>query len=423
MEMKRKLLAAAIGGLFAVPGLAVAQAPTDGLQLYGGFDLSIPYWRISGAGATPEVSRFVLYNSGLRTIFGLRGQETLSRGLAVWFQAESTIFAEGRQNAPNQPAINFGGRNAGLGLRGGFGDVMVGQWDAPYKLNTYPTLIPTTLGFASGMGYGAITANAIGAGYGDTTGSVPNPSCQNLPTTGAPTPAQPICNQTEGSANIAWSRRLSDTLQYWSPVMGGFQFRIATQMNEAKSGTSGQDPRLWSTSLRWTGGPIVVGVAYELHQDFQFDGGKDNAVSLTAAYSFAPRTMVGAYVERINTDGPAAGLDVNARNWAVVGTLGVGSAGEVIASYAKAKDPSGSGVGAHPTLLPDAGGNAWSLGYRHHLSKRTNIYAVAARVTNDSGGTRTLGPVGTPNNSNGQPLGLSPGQDTTAAGLGMQTTF
>jgi predicted porin len=423
MKMRRKLLGAAIAGVFCLPGLASAQGATaaqgasDRFQLYGGLDLSLVNVRLSSSGTTPSVSRNVLYNSGLRTIFGFRGQQPLANELTFWYQAESTLFAEGRINAGNQPLANFGGRNAGIGLRGKtWGDVMVGQWDAPYKLNTYPALIPSTLGFASGAGYGAIVGNATGSGYGDTTGSLPNPNCQNLTNAAGAvaTGPQPLCSQTEPSTT-GWVRRLSNTLQYWSPSFAGLRFRIATQMNEEKSGTTSQDPKLWSTSLRWDrGGPLVLGVAYETHKDFQFAGGKDKAWGAVGSYYFAPRTMVGAYYERINTNGPAAGLDINARNFGVVGTFGIARDGEVVASFAKAKDPSGAGA------TPNAGGRAWHLGYRHYFTKETDMYVAIAKLDNNSGGTRTLMPI---NNSAGVPAGISPGQDTRAIGVGIAHTF
>lgn len=419
--MKHSLMAVAIGGAFAWPGIALAQAPSS-VQLYGGLDLSVMNYRLNASGTTPSSSKWALYNSGLRTIFGIRGQEGLGGGMTVWFQAESTLFAEGRQNAATQPAINFGGRNSGLGLRGGFGDVMVGQWDSPYKLNTYPVIIPSTLGFASV--YGSILGNVNGVGNADTTGSVPNPNCQNLPTNAALSGTNPLCGATEASTT-GFVRRLSDTLQYWSPVFGGAQFKIATQLPESKiqSGTNaGQNPTLWSTSLAWTGGPLSVAVAYELHSDFQFNGGKDNAWSVSAAYTFAPGMRVAAYYEQLNTDGPASGFDVNARNFGVMGTFGVG-AGEVIAAYAKARDPSGPGVGSGLTNAPavDAGGNVMILGYKHHLSKRTNVYAVYYKINNDSGATRVA--LGAPTNAGGASSAVAAGQDTTAFGVGMAHSF
>lgn len=146
---------------------------------------------------------------------------------------------------------------AGAGLRGkGWGDVMIGQWDAPYKLDTYPVLIPTTLGFGSGGGYGAIVGNATGSCYGDTTGSLPNPNCQNLTNAAGAVAAepQPLCSQTE-AATTAWARRLPNTLQYWSPSFAGLRFGIAAHravgLENSGSGISSTS-RTTPSSENWT---------------------------------------------------------------------------------------------------------------------------------------------------------------------------
>ena len=409
MKLKRKLLAAMVGGAIAAPA-AMAQT-SGGVQLYGGIDLSVINYRLTASGATPSVSRWNLYSSGLRSIWGLRGQENLGGGLTAWFQLESVISADGRINATIQPAFNLGGRNSALGLRGAWGDLLLGNWDAPYKVVTFPIIVPTTHSVA-GV-YGSILGNVTGQGNADTTGSVPNPNCQNLPGTGAPTAAQPVGAQTEGNTT-GFVRRLSDTVQYWSPTFSGAQFKVAFQAPEAEAGTTGQNPMLWSASLNWAGGPVGVGLGYQTHRDFQFNGGKDNAWNLTATYAFTPAIKVGAYYEDISTDGPAPGLDIDARNWALNAVFGIGS-GEFTAVYARARDPEGAGA------IADAGGNAWTVGYRHHMSKRTDLYAFVGTVDNDSGATRTF--LSPPNNSAGQPAAITAGQDSRAFGVGVTHRF
>lgn len=417
MKIKQKLMVAAIGGLFAAPGLALAQAPAGStVQLYGGIDTSLNNFRLSGGGV-PSVRKNVFYSSGLRTIWGLRGQENLGGGLTAWFQLESTVGGTGRLNPQIQPGFNLGGRNSAVGLRGGWGDILAGQWDLPYKVNTFPIIIPTTHGM--GSVYGSILGNANGAGNADTTGTEATPNCQNpfSATTGlAVTTGVPACTMTEGSPT-SFVRRASNVLQYWSPVIGGFQGKIATQFSDAMKAPAGpapgQEPELYSASLGWTGGPITVGVGYETHRDFQFDGGKDNGISVVATYKLGPATL-GAYYERLDTDGPSATAgEVNARNFAVMALFDTGT-GQLTAVYGRASDPEGTGA------VADAGGAVWNIGYRHHLSKRTNVYAYFANLSNDPGSTRTF--LSQPVNAAGA-TGVLPGQDVRNIGIGMGHTF
>ena len=409
MKIGKKLIAAAIGGVVAAPGMALAQAPSAGVQLYGGIDTSLNNFRLSDGGAA-DVKKNVFYSSGLRTIFGIRGQEPLGRGLTAWFQLESTVAGTGRINPQIQPGFQLGGRNSAAGLRGGWGDVLVGQWDMPYKVNTFPIIVPTTQGM--GSVYGSILGNPNGAGNADTTGTEPQLVCAN-PTLAGANPAI-TCTMTEGSPT-SFVRRASNVLQYWSPVMGGFQARIGTQFSDAVKvpGVTGdRESEIWSASLSWTGGPITVGAGYETHRDFQFDGGKDNGYSLMATYKLGAATL-GGYFERLDTDGPAPGAEIEATNWAVMALFDTGT-GQVTAVYGAARDPEGAGAAA------DAGGKSWTVGYRHFLSKRTNVYAYFSQLENDAGSTRAF--LSQPVNGLGT-AGVVAGQDVRVLGVGLNLTF
>lgn len=411
MNTKTKLLAAAMGSVLGAgaPAIALAQAS---VELYGSYDMSVINYKVTSSGTTPGVSRMVAYASGLRTTLGVRGRESLGGGLTAWFQAETTVMGDGRQNAPSSPAFAFGSRNSAVGLDGGFGRIFAGIWDTPYKVNMFPIIIASTQSTA-GL-YGNILGNPTGAGNTDTTGSVPNPNCQNLPTTAAPTAANPICGPTE-SGPVGFNRRASDVIQYWSPRFANTQFKFAYQAPEAKSGTTSQNPRLWSTALWYEAGPVTAAVGLERHTDFQFSGGSDRAWNVVASYELPIRLTLGGYYERITTDGPASGLNINARNWALLADYRLPGPGRVTFGYGKAADPTGAGA------TPDAGAKAYTLGYRHSFSKRTLVYAVYGKNDNNSGATRNF--IGAPAGSNGVTSALAPGQDSSAIGVGITHTF
>lgn len=413
--IRAKSMVAAVACAFAAPSIALAQSS---IELYGGVDMSIINYKLSASanGLTPGVSRMAVYSSGLRTTLGVRGRESLGGGTTAWFQLESTVPGDGRTgtNAATG-AFLFGGRNSAIGLRGGWGDIFAGQWDTPYKVNMYPIIIPSTQSTATV--YGGILGNPTGLGNTDSTGSVVNPNCQNVPTTAAPTPANPVCSQVESGA-VGFNRRAADMIQYWSPRFANTQFKFLYQAPEAKASAGvnpAQNPRLWSTSLTYEAGPIVAGLAYEKHNDFQFANGVDKAWSATASYELPIKLTLGGYYERITTNGPAAGFDVNARNWALLADYRLPGPGRVTFAYARAKDPEGAGATA------DAGGKAYVLGYRHTFSKRTLVYTFYGKLDNDSGATRTF--IAPPLNSAGQPAGIAAGQDSTAYGVGITHTF
>lgn len=87
---------------------------------------------------------------------------------------------------------------------------------------------------------------------------------------------------------------------------------------------------------------------------------------------------------------------------------GVGS-GDVLISYSR--------IRASNIVATDPTANKWALGYFHHLSKRTDIYAIFARVTNSNGSAQTaasgssgaLGAVGGAVNVNGTSTGMDMG--------------
>lgn len=415
MNIRAKLIVIAVGSALAAPSIALAQSS---VELYGGIDMSIINYKLSASanGLTPGVSRMAVYSSGLRTILGVRGRESLGGGTTAWFQMESTVAGDTRKGTDGVTgAFLFGGRNTAVGLDGGWGRVFAGQWDTPYKVNMYPVIIPSTQSTATV--YGDILGNPTGQGNTDTTGSVVNPNCQILPAASAPTAANPLCSEQE-SGPTGFNRRAGNSIQYWSPKFANTLFKVLYQAPESKASAGvnpSQNPRLWSTSVTYEAGPIVAGLAYEKHNDFQFAGGNDKAWSATATYELPIKLTLGGYYERLTTNGPAAGLDVNARNWALLADYRLSGPNRVTFAYAKASNPDGAGA------VANAGGKAYVLSYKHSFSKRTLVYAVYGKLDNNSGATRTF--IAPPLNSAGQNAPIAAGQNSTVVGVGITHTF
>ena len=113
MSPRFKLIATALASLMA----AAAQAQSNSVTLYGRVDLNLT--RISGEGWHMDQSS--------TSRFGLRGSEALGGGVSAIFQLESRINPQnGASETPR-----FWGREAWVGLRGGFGTVRLGRTLSP----------------------------------------------------------------------------------------------------------------------------------------------------------------------------------------------------------------------------------------------------------------------------------------------------
>lgn len=132
MIHRLKTLAAATA--FAMPCTSVA----DGVTIYGTLNLSWDYTKAEGATVpgtqAPGVAATGANIDSTQQIscsacnIGFRGEEDLGGGLKAWFQLESAID-------PDEGSGTWTRRNSAVGLKGGWGTVLVGNWDTPHKRN------------------------------------------------------------------------------------------------------------------------------------------------------------------------------------------------------------------------------------------------------------------------------------------------
>src|SRR5438270_11053115 len=93
--MKQTLIAAAVAGALAAPGLALAQASTSGtnVQIYGLFDIKWDWMKVtqgSAATAPSQVNKSHLA-TGAPNRIGFRGTEDLGAGRQAFFQVEMQV--------------------------------------------------------------------------------------------------------------------------------------------------------------------------------------------------------------------------------------------------------------------------------------------------------------------------------------------
>src|SRR5688500_13544718 len=218
--MNKNLIALALAGAFAAP-IAMAQTANPATP-YGRVHLT--YEHIESKNGLSKRTRMADQASFL----GVRGTEDLGGGLKVFFQLETGF-------APDQfptvgPTFNtsgaasgtgFANRNSGVGFQGGWGSLLMGRWDTPFKVVT-----------------GAVDP------FGDVTIA-----------------GITLANNDQGN----FDRRDGNGIQYWSPNWGGFALRAMVQTTELKSASA--NPRDMSFSATFTRGPIYVFATYEEHND------------------------------------------------------------------------------------------------------------------------------------------------------------
>jgi predicted porin len=457
--MNKKLMALAVAGAVAAPGLAVAQtsvtptsivpspgiASNSGITFYGRLDeiIIVNKYATSATGVA-EFKKGDVWAAG--NAMGFKGREDLGGGTAAWFQLEIGVWPDGRTEASATTGNNWGGRNSAIGISSGIGDVLVGIWDTPYK---------QTFGVWNSITSGGFSAAGITIGNGDTTGALTStlPSgaaCANIVSnaTGTPvTTTNGVCVTEATSNGTGFSRRVNNSVQYWTPIIGGFQAKLMTALaNYQQAPTGGvpsglPTPQEYSLSLAFVQGPFSVGAGYDAHKGLRpgtaagaDPNPKDTAWQLGAKFNMGI-AEIGAAYESISYGAnngslttPAGKMDVP--SWAVNGRFNLGP-GALWASYSKTDAKSCS------TSLTTIGSAAcgvqakmYALGYDYVLSKRTKLYVSYAKIDNGvittsagNSGSSYYYIAGPAANTNGSSGGLSPGTDVTSYGFGIQHVF
>jgi predicted porin len=369
--MNKKLMAAAVAGAFVTPALVYAQNAT--VQVYG--RATFEYGYADQGSGRPNSD---IFQTPGGSAVGFKGQEQLGGGLSAWFQCESSADVRG----VNQDG--FCGRNSGIGLRGGWGNLHFGRWDTPFKR--------ATIGMV-----GAGDTGLLGAAFtavGNSTG------------TGAAAPGVSL------SRNV-WKRRESSTINYESPSFSGFQilgsFSAANGATSSTDLTTADKPRVGSIAATYSNGPLAIAAAYEKHYDFGAVGGAndDRGWTIGATYNFMGNLLVGIqyfdYKYETSTTSEA-----KKKNWFIGADWNFAGPHHVLGAYVNAGDTKGNataaqfaaaGLGGGNGALAAPGGNTgadfWEIMYGYDFSKRTTMKVGYVKLNNDSAAVYSLGGLAT----------------------------
>ena len=309
--MKKSLLALALLGAFA--GAAFAQT---NVTVYGVADAGLTYAN-NGTAKTTAMGSGLLSGSRL----GFRGTEDLGGGMSAIFTLENGFNIDDGSQAQGR----LFGRQAFVGLAGGFGAVKLGRQYHPIR-GAVENIDPFNLGNIG-------TASNIFNVYGD---------------------------------------RGDNYINYSTPKLGGFTGQFGYGLGEVAGSTS--IGRQIGLSAGYAAGPVRVILA---HHDQNVavagvDAGDARSTFLGGIYDFRVVKLHAAYAASKNNN--AAGLTTSDRDEAMIGVSAPLGAGTILASYILRREDAGANRDAEQI----------ALGYLYNLSKRTTLYTSVARINNEA---------------------------------------
>jgi predicted porin len=318
--MKKSLIALAVAGTFAAPAFAA----TENVDVYGKLHVSVSVFGENidaGAGAdgifgTADDKRGTsdMQFSSNASRIGFKGAEDLGGGLSAIWQIEQTVVLD-------EGGDSFAGRNSFVGLKGGFGTVLLGNHDTPLKL----------VGRAVDL-------------FGDTMADSRN---------------------VMGGGSDARAKNVG---VYMTPDMGGFGIaaaystdlkNVGSQIPTAGDTGDQADNGAYNLSATYKNGPLFVGLGYG-DGDYHENSGLGAHIRLAGGFNMGNFKLVGQY----DTLEANSGNDMTA--FMVGGAFTMGNV--VLKANYMTKEYEIST--AEPTQF--------TIGADYNLSKRSTVYALYA---------------------------------------------
>jgi predicted porin len=419
MNMKKSLIALAVAGVFTAP------AAMADVTVYGVANVSVDMTN-TGSGTVPGVAPGTRVSvpgfsgtmvSSNTSRLGVKGNEDLGNGLTAVWQIESLVhFEGGKSTAPGAAqASTLATRNTFVGLSSSAGTVLLGRHDTPYKISTraYDLFGDTIADNRSIMGGGLNTVSSpIVAANGLFGGT---------------------------GAGASFDGRQTDVIAYVSPAVGGFTGIAAVVLGaEGQTNANQSKGSAFSLAGLYGAGPISASIAYEKHTignapgsvgilGLPVSGLSESALKLGAGYK-ADAFEVNAVYERtsdtfggvaaLGTAGLAAGSNVLGHSaFYLSGKANLGSGNALKLAYAKAGNMNVGGIAA---ASANTGASQVTVGFDHSFTKRTTLYALYTKLSNDANQVYQLGNAGI---GNGIVYQNGMGAKPSTFSLGMKHSF
>jgi predicted porin len=286
---------------------------------------------------------------------GVKGDEDLGGGLKAIFKMEFGVEL-GNGTAANTPSGWGNSRNSYVGLAGGFGTVLMGRHDTPYKMasSKLDFFGDTNVDFDDEGSFGASDQDVARADIGD---------------------------RNDKGVGLFDSRRVNGAIAYVSPSLAGFSVLAAIVQTEAGNAfDNSEDPAgAYSLGLTYSNGPFFGSLGYENMSPESLagvDGGANpdyekwrvgfgildfNRISASFIYEDRTNTMVGAAASTRDTS-----------SWQLQAAYEVMPGMKVKGMYGEFDGD--NSLAAASSITNNF--NTWALGMEHILSKRTDIQVL-----------------------------------------------
>ena len=357
--MNKKLMAVAVAGALAAPAAVFAQA--SNVQIYGKLNLAVDNYSATGATAPNSdiKSRYRVVDSSSR--IGFRGTESLGGGLSAVFLMESGVNVDtgtglGQSGLTNVSSGTLSSRLGHVGLQGGWGLLTFGKSHIWWTSGTQDL-------------QAALWTN-----------------------TGDPG----ISTGTFGRGMALGITRVSNTMQYTSPVMGGMNAVVSYSpfRQEAAQANANADGKLWHVTLQGTWGPIAGGLDWVKDQANSPAVGSQKATTgtkLRGGWTYQPGASINLlWVRSKLTNGGAAPIqggvvDATASSleqdgWVVNWDHLFGNV-RALAHWGKVNNISGCRIAG---ACNNTNMTGYFVGANYLFSKRTHMYLTYGQIRNAS---------------------------------------
>ncbi len=392
--MNKKLLTAAIGAALAM-GATVASAD---VKLYGKIHVSVDYLDAkAGTGTVQTHSGKSTSVTNNTSRWGIDVSEKLGGGMTAIGKLESQIDATGDNSTDTATP-----QNRFVGLSSGFGTILAGVHDTPFK----ELMVATNL-FTDQVG--------------DSRNIIRQNGAANMGAAG--TAATSALRQN----TVDWDLRAPNAIRYQTPDMGGFKATFLWSA-DVTTGTNIEDNRrkASSLSLAYASGPLYVAFAHETHR--MSDTSAANGVGdgdptesgqrLAATYNFGAVKVAALYQSLKNMGGKRGGSsgdqEVNRSSYGLGAAYTAGN-NVFKAQYYKANKFNHKFDGSS---ADGTGANMWALGWDHLFSKTAKAYVAYSKTTNDAFMAHQVNAGG-----HGDQIAPNTGEDPSVWSVGMILDF
>ena len=294
----------------------------------------------------------------------ISGAEDLGGGLSAKFKLEM---------APNLTTGNvsrFGmfNRNASLSLKSErFGELMAGRFLTP----TANLLCEVDLHWcASGFNGTGIMYN--GDGFGRWISGSPGRG-------GNANAGISVFSGGDGTPGSAESNRKNHALEYISPRINGFQFKLMYARGDTGNGANDGEGDHIGGTLTYHNNNLMLGIGHERVESDPLWNAKGNLTSIGGVYKL-DQLKIGAIFQYERASGPRAQW-TKATSWAITGAYRV----QAFEPYVKFGQHRTNGIGAYG-IEDGTDSFVANIGTLYFLSKRTKLYADFATDLKGSSG-------------------------------------